>query len=164
MDPSRSLFLSLVDREMSLESYSRSQLQQALKGLGLPATGTTEALRERLSGAQDDGRTGGGSEERKRKLEAASIDDGQREAKRAKVADTKPSASSGGAGGGGGDADGALGEAAASLDGKSVLIMGKMERGLQAIEQLVRDAGGRVVTSVSKSLDYVVCGPPEMSE
>jgi len=39
-----------------------------------------------------------------------------------------------------------------------------MERGLQAIEQLVRDAGGRVVTSVSKSLDYVVCGPPEMSE
>ena len=145
---------------MSLESYSRSQLQQALKGLGLPATGTTEALRERLSGAQDDGRTGGGSEERKRKLEA----NGQREAKRAKVADTKPSASSGGAGGGGGDADGALGEAAASLDGKSVLIMGKMERGLQAIEQLVRDAGGRVVTSVSKSLDYVVCGPPEMSE
>jgi len=158
MDPSRSLFLSLADREMSLESYSRSQLQQALKGLGLPATGTTEALRERLSGAQDDGRTGGGSEERKRKLEA----NGQREAKRAKVADTKPSASSGGAGGG--DADGALSEAAASLDGKSVLIMGQMERGLQAIEQLVRDAGGRVVTSVSKSLDYVVCGPPEMSE
>ena len=44
------------------------------------------------------------------------------------------------------------------LDGKKFLITGTLSRGREHFEQLIRDNGGVVATSVSKKLDYLIVG------